>query len=178
MTSWLRRIFGGQPAARPVPATAHSGEPFLVNLYDDNLVVHRPDGRREELPWDALQRVIVRVSNRAPWAGQTWLILAGDPGRNEGCVVPHDAVNYGLLLARLQAMPGFDQHKLDNATRDAAAGKSRSDAILWKRAPASTRAEATHEPANPSGETPGSSSENPSEGPSGDAGNDGKPPRP
>ena len=48
-------------------------------------------------------------------------------------MVPAAAVNYGALLARLQALPGFDQHKLDNARRDADAGKSRSDAICWKR---------------------------------------------
>jgi len=48
-------------------------------------------------------------------------------------VVPMDAANGAELVVRLQALPGFSQQKLDNALRDAAAGKSRSDAICWKR---------------------------------------------
>ncbi len=109
------------------------GEPFVINLYDDRLVVHRPDGQREELAWDALERVIVRVSDRAPWAGPAWLILAGDAESKQGCVAPLDAANGDALVAHLQALPGFHQQKLDNALRDAAAGKSRTDAVLWKR---------------------------------------------
>ncbi|SOZ15190.1 conserved hypothetical protein [Cupriavidus taiwanensis] len=135
MISWLRRILPGQDARdqtgsarRPDPS-----EPFIVNLYDDRVVVHRPDGQREELAWNVLERVVVRVSDRAPWAGRAWLILIGAPDSGQGCVVPFDAANHAALLEQLRALPGFNQQKLDNALRDAAAGKSRSDAICWKR---------------------------------------------
>jgi hypothetical protein len=127
MRTLLRKLFSGggtQHTHSSKPAAARQvvpGEPFVINLYDDRLVVHRPDGQREELAWDALERVIVRVSDRAPWAGPAWLILAGD------------AANGDALVAHLQALPGFHQQKLDNALRDAAAGKSRTDAVLWKR---------------------------------------------
>jgi hypothetical protein len=136
MIGWLRKILPGTASA-PAGATAreHTG-PFIVNLFDDSVVVHRPDGQREELALDQLDRVIVRVSNREPWAGPAWLILAGvvdDEGRQQGCVVPLDAMNHEALVARLQALPGFNQQKLDNALRDARMGKSRSDAICWKR---------------------------------------------
>ncbi|MDQ0143714.1 hypothetical protein [Cupriavidus necator] len=136
MISWLRKILPGQTgtggqagsARRPDPT-----EPFIVNLYDDRVVVHRPDGQREEIAWRVLERVVVRVSDRAPWAGTPWLILIGEPGSGQGCVVPFDAANHAALLEQLRALPGFNQQKLDNALRDAAARKSRSDAICWKR---------------------------------------------
>ncbi|NUO88814.1 MAG: hypothetical protein HOQ33_17345 [Cupriavidus sp.] len=136
MISWLRRILPGQGGARDHAASARRpdpSEPFIVNLYDDRVVVHRPDGQREELAWNVLERVVVRVSDRAPWAGRAWLILIGAPDSGQGCVVPSDAANHAALLEQLRALPGFNQQKLDNALRDAAAGKSRSDAICWKR---------------------------------------------
>ncbi|EYS86626.1 hypothetical protein CF68_05245 [Cupriavidus sp. SK-4] len=148
MIGWLRRIFPGQARSgsnagsnrRPDPS-----EPFIINLYDDRVVVHRPDGQREEVAWDALERVVVRVSDRAPWAGTAWLILIGTPDSGQGCVVPLDAANHVALLEQLRALPGFNHQKLENALRDAAAGKSRSDAICWKRdAAAQTEADAGH----------------------------------
>ena len=139
MRTLLRKLFSGggtQYTHSSKPAAARQvvpGEPFVINLYDDRLVVHRPDGQREELAWAALERVIVRVSDRAPWAGPAWLILAGDAESKQGCVAPMDAANSDALMAHLQTLPGFHQQKLDNALRDAAAGKSRTDAVLWKR---------------------------------------------
>jgi hypothetical protein len=147
MISWLRKILPGG-SSKPAPSR-NAGDPFVVNLYDDRLVVHRPDAKREELEWDALERVVVRVSNRDPWAGKAWLILVGredEHGHGHGCVVPVDAVNHDALLQRLQALPGFQQQKLDNALRDARAGKSRSDAICWKRSAADANAAGTTGP--------------------------------
>ncbi|MCO4864117.1 hypothetical protein MKD38_20765 [Cupriavidus sp. WGlv3] len=148
MISWLRKILPGQGGARDQAGSARRpdpSEPFIVNLYDDRVVVHRPDGQREELAWNALERVVVRVSDRAPWAGRAWLILIGAPDSGQGCVVPFDAANHAALLEQLRALPGFDQQKLDKALRDAAAGKSRSDAICWKRgAQAQTGTDADH----------------------------------
>ncbi|MCY0857753.1 hypothetical protein [Cupriavidus sp. D39] len=137
MISWLRKILPtGNRAQASRARSVDPGQPFVVNLYDDRLVVHRPDGQREELEWDVIERVVVRVSNREPWAGKAWLILVGDPKSNgtpRGCVVPLDAANHAALLERLQAFPGFNQQKLDNALSDAAAGKHRTDANCWRR---------------------------------------------
>ncbi|WP_454720044.1 MULTISPECIES: hypothetical protein [Cupriavidus] len=137
MIGWLRKVLPGGGRADTPPARHYDpSQPFVINLYDDRVVVHRPDGQREEVEWNALERVVVRVSNREPWAGSAWLILIGDPaadGAQQGCVVPMTAVNHAELVARLQALPGFSQPKLDNALRDAAAGKHRTDANLWKR---------------------------------------------
>ncbi|WP_454741305.1 hypothetical protein [Cupriavidus necator] len=134
MIGWLRRIFPGQDTTGSNAGTRHDpSDPFIINLYDDRVVVHRPDGQREEVAWDTLERVVVRVSDRAPWAGNAWLILIGAEDSGQGCVVPLDAANHAELVERLRALPGFNQQKLDNALRDAAARKSRSDAICWKR---------------------------------------------
>ncbi|PWK38476.1 hypothetical protein [Cupriavidus plantarum] len=175
MIGWLRKLFPsdgadsrnvGSPAshgnrrasasAAPSTRRADAGEPFVINLYDDRAVVHRPDGQREEVSWDALERVIVRVSDRAPWAGTAWLILVGDGDSKQGCVVPLDAANHDALLTHLRAMPGFNEQKLDNALRDAEAGRARSDAILWKRSDAeraeAERAEAERAPARQAGD--------------------------
>jgi hypothetical protein len=134
MKTLLSKLFGvGTPKHRSTVHPVDPNQPFVVNLYDDRLVVHRPDGQREELAWDALERVVVRVSDRAPWAGTPWLILAGDAQSQQGCVVPMTAANHDALVQRLRQLPGFHQQKLDNAMRDAAAGKARTDANLWKR---------------------------------------------
>lgn len=137
MVSWLKKLFGGaDDNATAARTQAEPEQPFIVNLFDDRLVVHRPDGQREELEWQALERVVVRVSRRAPWTGKAWLILVGEErpdGRQQGCVTPVDAVNHEALLARLRALPGFDQAMLDNALRDARNGRTRDDALCWQR---------------------------------------------
>lgn len=142
MVSWLRKLFGGADGNTTASqAHAEPEQPFIVNLFDDRLVVHRPDGQREELEWQALERVVARVSRRAPWTGKAWLILVGEErpdGRQQGCVTPLDAVNHEALLARLRALPGFDQAMLDNALRDARNGRTREDAVCWQRGDAGT----------------------------------------
>ena len=137
MVSWLRKLFGGADGNTTASrAQVEPDQPFIVNLFDDRLVVHRPDGQREELEWQALERVVARVSRRAPWTGKAWLILVGEErpdGRQQGCVAPLDAVNHEALLARLRALPGFDQAMLDNAMRDARNGRTREDVVCWQR---------------------------------------------
>lgn len=155
MVSWLRKLFGGADGNATASRTqAEPEQPFIVNLFDDRLVVHRPDGQREELEWQALERVVARVSRRAPWTGKAWLILVGEEradGRQQGCVTPLDAVNHEALLARLRALPGFDQAMLDNALRDARNGRTREDVVCWQRGgPESAAAGgANDEPAQP-----------------------------
>jgi len=145
MKALLSKLFGTGVTKTHATRAVDPNEPFVVNLYDDRVVVHRPDGQREELAWDALEKVVVRVSDRAPWAGRAWLILAGDAASHQGCVVPMNAANSDALVRRLQALPGFHQQKLDNALRDAAASKSRTDANLWKRSEAEASAQQDEE---------------------------------
>ncbi|MEN7526798.1 hypothetical protein [Cupriavidus sp. DL-D2] len=134
MKALLSKLFGvGTTRHRSTVQHVDPNEPFVVNLHDDRVVVHRPDGQREELAWDALERVVIRVSDREPWAGKPWLILAGDAESQQGCVVPMAAANFDALLQRLRQLPGFHEQKLENALRDAEAGKKRTDANLWKR---------------------------------------------
>lgn len=142
MTGWLRRLFGNGEA-RDEAATGDgkvpAAEPFIVNLFDDRVVVHRPDGQREELEWQALSQVVVRASSRAPWSGKAWAILIGDgaaDGRPRGCVAPLDAINHEALVARLTALPGFDHAALEHAMRDARNGRARADAVCWQRSDA------------------------------------------
>jgi hypothetical protein len=154
MIGWLRKVLNGDrdnaggtasgsgsasasPAApRGRASSRNASEPFVVNVFDDTVVVHRADGAREELAWTALDSVILRVSREPAWAGKLWLILAGrksEKGFEGGCVIPSDAINFDQVLARLQAMPGFDQRALDGAQRDLAAGKARRDTTAWRR---------------------------------------------
>ncbi len=152
MKALLSKLFGTCVTKTHTTRAVDPNEPFVINIYDDRVVVHRPDGQREELAWDALEKVVVRVSDRAPWAGTAWLILAGDAASQQGCVVPMTAANHEALVRRLQELPGFHQQKLDNAMRDATSGKSRTDANLWKRSEAEAQArkdeETSHDAAN------------------------------
>src|SRR5204863_236103 len=102
MKALLSKLFGTGVTKTHTTRAVDPNEPFVINIYDDRVVVHRPDGQREELAWDALEKVVVRVSDRAPWAGTAWLILAGDAASQQGCVVPMTAANHEALVRRLQ----------------------------------------------------------------------------
>jgi hypothetical protein len=104
MKALLSKLFG-TGVTKTHTTAVDPNEPFVINIYDDRVVVHRPDGQREELAWDALEKVVVRVSDRAPWAGTPWLILAGDAASQQGCVVPMTAANHEALVRACRSCP-------------------------------------------------------------------------
>lgn len=78
---------------------------FRVEITAEAVACHRPDGRVESVRWDELRAVLLESTDEGPLAIDIWWILVGQRG---GCVIPQGAQGEEHLLARLQALPGFD----------------------------------------------------------------------
>ena len=77
----------------------------VVRLTDEEVICERPGGKTERVRWDDLQRVEVLTTDDGPFAPDVFWALFGTTG---GCAVPQGATGDRELLARLQALPGFD----------------------------------------------------------------------
>lgn len=122
---WMRwrtsRMTSSQPRAPLEPESR-----FVVRLSDSEVVCERPDGTVERVGWDDLQRVDVVTTSDGPFAPDVFWVLHG---RNGGCAIPQGATGDGQLLARLQALPGFD----NNAVTAAMASTSDRRFLCWAR---------------------------------------------
>jgi hypothetical protein len=134
MLGFFQRLLNpGQRNAQPASTTPSQTEidpnaPFIVSMHEDRVVVHLPNGKREEVEWSKLEKIVVRNTNEGTWANDSWLILIGTKKSKQGCVVPRRADNFSALLERVQALPGFD---LDTCQRVMA--ETSPDAVCWER---------------------------------------------
>ena len=116
----------GPSARRLVPESL-----FVVRLGDDDVVCERPDGTRERVTWDDLQRVEIVNTSDGPMRPDTFWLLIGDAG---GCAIPWGATGERQLLDRLQKLPGFLNAAVISAATDA--GDARR--TCWERVPKTT----------------------------------------
>lgn len=93
--SLLSRAAAAMPAATP-------------SLTVDDAGVRRQlaDGRVESVAWSDLESVEILTTCDGPFAEDVFFLLFAADGK--GCAVPHGAAMETDLLARLQALPGFD----------------------------------------------------------------------
>lgn len=111
LTSWLRR---------------QRTEVDAVTV--DDAGVHRvlADGRVEAVRWDDLESVEILTTDEGPFADDVFWLLLSVAG---GCAVPGSAASSGDLLARLQALPGFDNEAVIRAM-----GSTKNARFeLWRR---------------------------------------------
>lgn len=71
------------------------------------------DGTVEEVRFAELVAAEVRTTSEGPFAEDVFFVLHGPEGT--GCVVPQSAPICDALLARLQALPGFDNQAVIDA---------------------------------------------------------------
>jgi hypothetical protein len=86
-------------------------------------------GQQEIVRWDALQEVSIITSDEGPFVDDLHWVLLGAPG---GCAVASSAVGASELLARLQALPGFN----NEAVIQAMGSTSHAQFVCWTRASA------------------------------------------
>lgn len=135
MMGFLQRLFGASERSSQTAAETQGdapvdpNAPFIASLHDDRVVVHLPNGKREEVEWNKLETVVVRHMNEGSWADESWLILIGTKKSRQGCVVPSHAENFAALLDRVRALPGFDTEACERTLT--APGP---DAVCWERA--------------------------------------------
>ena len=99
----------------------------MVRVSDREVLCERPDGKVERVGWGDLQKVEVVTTSDGPFAPDVFWVLHGTVG---GCAVPQGASGDGDLLARLQALPGFD----NNAVIEAMSSTSDRRFLCWLRA--------------------------------------------
>ncbi|MGV9413346.1 hypothetical protein ACWDOP_25880 [Nocardia sp. NPDC003693] len=88
------------------------------------------NGRVEEVAWTELAEVRIITTADGPFAEDVFFVLIGATGK--GCVVPHSAADTGFL-ARLQALPGFDNEKVIEAMMSVADRQL----LVWRRSESS-----------------------------------------
>ena len=99
---------------------------FVVRVSDSEVVCERPDGKVERVGWADLQKVEVVTTGDGPFAPDVFWVLHGTDG---GCAVPQGATGDSELLARLQALSGFD----NNAVIEAMSSTSDRRFLCWER---------------------------------------------
>jgi hypothetical protein len=86
---------------------------FIVEVSDAGATCRRPDGNTESITWIDLQRVSVLTTDVGPFEPDIFWVLYGSAS---GCVIPWGATGERQLVERLQALPGFRNDVLVNAT--------------------------------------------------------------
>lgn len=86
---------------------------FTVNVEKTHVTCSRSDGTTEFVNWDDLQRVEVLTTDDGPFAPDMFWVLYGS---TDGCVIPWGATGENELLIRLQALPGFRNDLMVDAT--------------------------------------------------------------
>jgi hypothetical protein len=97
--------------------------------FDDTAVRRRmANGTVESITWDELAAIEIVTTDEGPMADDVfWLLMNRD--RSRACAISNDAEGFKPLLARLQALPGFD-----NAAVIQAMGSTvNARFIVWNR---------------------------------------------
>ncbi|MFL2483509.1 MAG: hypothetical protein DBX02_02220 [Verrucomicrobia bacterium] len=79
-------------------------EQYILEINDDEIRCHRPDGTMDSLSWKNLQRVEIVVTEDTPLP-VTFIALHGP---NSTVVIPEGATNADDLGERLFTLEGFD----------------------------------------------------------------------
>jgi hypothetical protein len=86
----------------------------------------RGEGSAESVSWAELEEVVILTTAHGPLADDVFWLLKGARG---GCAVPSEAAGMDALLARLQALPGFD----NEAVISAMACTEEAAFLCWRR---------------------------------------------
>jgi hypothetical protein len=98
-----------------------------VEVGDAAIRVTSPNAEPCAVAWDELDRVEIETTNAGPFAEDVFWHLITE---SEHCIVPQGATGEPALLARLQALPGFNHEALV-----AAMGSAENQVwVCWERA--------------------------------------------
>lgn len=86
---------------------------FVVDVSETGATCRRPDGKTESVKWNDLQRVEILTTDDGPFAPDMFWVLYGS---SDGCVIPWGATGEKELMDRLQALPGFRNDVIVDAT--------------------------------------------------------------
>jgi len=127
MFGWLKKLATpgaapGEGAADDTPAEARG---YALNLDGDEIAVTYPGQPQVKASLSDVAEVLVETSEED---SSLWWLLLGDRG-NLLMNFPAGASGEDALVAKLRALPGFDEAKLDEALNCELSGEF----VLWRR---------------------------------------------
>jgi hypothetical protein len=117
---WVVSPKDGRPAYPPA---------VTVSVSENGVSCTWPDGRREAVGWENLLAIHIETTDAGPIEEDTFWVLRGGRGT---CRVPHSADANGVLLERLQQLPGFN----NEAVIAAMSSTDCATFACWQRTPA------------------------------------------
>jgi hypothetical protein len=102
---------------------------WIVTVTETQVSCRRPSGLVESVDWDDLRVVLIETTDDGPFAADVFWMLAGD---NSGCVVPLGAAGEDEMIAKLQALPGFN----NEAVIEAMSSTGNRSFLCWRRSDA------------------------------------------
>ncbi len=106
----------------------HQSDRATIEFTDHALLYHQPDAPTRTVRWDDLRAVLIETTDQGPFVEDVWWILIDGEGH---CIIAQ-AAGGEQLLARLQALPGFD----NEAVIAAMASVENRLFTCWQRQPA------------------------------------------
>lgn len=99
-----------------------------VEVDDEGIRRFASGGARESVRWDELGHVFIAVSDEGGGRRELFWVFVDLSGQS-GCAVPSSAEGFEDLLARVRALPGFDESAAVGAVQ--APGEARVP--VWRR---------------------------------------------
>ena len=97
-------------------------------ISEERLTYYRPSDDPQSIKWNELYEVGIVTTDEGPYNEDVYLLLLGITLK-DGCVIPHGADAFDILLERLQKLENFNNEELVNALSCTRNNKF----VLWKK---------------------------------------------
>lgn len=99
----------------------------VVTADDAAITAAYPDGRRESIAWNDVQRIAIETNDSGPWGADLWWLFEGTSQR---CAYPQGATGDQETLVTLsQRFPGFR----DDVVIEAMGCTANARFVCWER---------------------------------------------
>ena len=85
---------------------------YVVTVDDERVTCTPPGGAAQSMAWQDVQAVLIETNDLGPFEPDVFWVIVGAEAR---CIVPQGATGEQALLAKLQALPNFDNEALIEA---------------------------------------------------------------
>jgi hypothetical protein len=101
---------------------------WVLSIDDAGVVMTPPQGERQSIKWNAINRVAIETNDSGPWGADVWWLLEGSSGV---VAYPQGATGDPEMLPEFhKRLPGFH----DRAVIEAMGCTSNARFVCWERA--------------------------------------------
>lgn len=115
MLNWLKSLFQRK-----------TGPAVSISITNEGVTRTLGNGKVESVTWDELVEVAILTTSEGPFEEDVYWLLIGKSGG--GCAVPQSLDPDGVILKRLQALPGFN----NEAVIEAMGSVENATFVCWK----------------------------------------------